>query len=55
MNKSYVVLIEKSDTGYAAHVPDLPTILVAGGTIEETQHLAKEAIEIYLEEMKLQG
>ena len=55
MDISYVVLIEKSETGYAAHVPDLPTILVAGDTVDEVKQLAKEAIEIYHQEMELRG
>ena len=55
MNKQYVVLFEKTDTGYAACVPELPTILVAGDTLEETKQLAGEAIAIYREEMASDG
>jgi predicted RNase H-like HicB family nuclease len=49
------VLFEKSNAGYAAHVPDLPTILVTGKTLEETKQRAMEAIGIYKEEMQALG
>ncbi len=55
MEKKYLVLFEKSNTGYAAHVPDLPTILVTGKTLEETKQRAMEAIGIYKEEMQALG
>ena len=55
MDKSYLVLVEQSGNSFAAHVPDLPTIVVVGETFEEVRQLATEAIEIYLEETKLQG
>ncbi len=49
---SYTIIIEKTDTGYSGYVPDLPGCVSVGDTKEE---LVKEAINIYLEEVKLQG
>lgn len=51
----YVVLIEKTDTGYSAHVPDLPGCVAAGYTYEETAQLIREAIPFHIEGMKLNG
>jgi predicted RNase H-like HicB family nuclease len=51
----YAVLYEKTATGYSAHVPDLPGCVAAGDTIEETEQLMREAIEMHLEGMKEDG
>ena len=51
----YAIVIEKSDTGYGAYVPDLPGCVAAGQTIEETSALIKEAIEFHLEGMREDG
>jgi predicted RNase H-like HicB family nuclease len=45
----YVVVYEKSVTGWAAYVPDLPGVIATGSTKEETQQLIREAIELHLE------
>lgn len=51
----YAVVIEKSDTGYGAYVPDLPGCVAAGETLEETSRLIKEAIEYHIEGMREDG
>jgi predicted RNase H-like HicB family nuclease len=51
----YSVVIEKSDTGYGAYVPDLPGCVAAGETMGETSRLIKEAIEFHLEGMREDG
>ena len=51
----YAIIIEKSDTGYGAFVPDLPGCIAVGETIQETEKLIKEAIEFHLEGMKEDG
>ncbi len=51
----YAVIIEKSDTGYGAFVPDLPGCVAAGESVEETERLIKEAIEFHLEGMNEDG
>jgi len=48
----YVVVYEKSVTGWAAYVPDLPGVIVTGSTKEETQQLIREAIELHLEGLR---
>lgn len=51
----YAVLVEKTRTGYSAHVPDLQGCVAAGETREETIQLIREAIEFHLEGMQLHG
>jgi predicted RNase H-like HicB family nuclease len=51
----YAVVIEKSETGYGAYVPDLPGCVAAGTTLEETEQLIREAIKFHLEGMQEDG
>ncbi len=51
----YVALIEKTGTGYSAHVPDLPGCIAAAETYEQTVELIHEAIEFHIEGMILHG
>ena len=48
----YAVLYAPTDTGYSAHVPDLPGCVGAAVTLEATRLLMKEAIEGHLECMR---
>ena len=49
MTRTYSLLIEGDESGYSAHVPELPTILVTGKSVEELTHRATEAIRLYWE------
>jgi predicted RNase H-like HicB family nuclease len=49
---NYVVVYEKSSTGWAAYVPDLPGVVTTGRTKEEAQQLIREAIEFHLEGLR---
>jgi predicted RNase H-like HicB family nuclease len=51
----YAILIEKSETGYGAYVPDLPGCVAVGETIAETEKLIKEAVEFHLEGLREDG
>jgi predicted RNase H-like HicB family nuclease len=51
----YLVIYEKTATGYSAYVPDLPGCITTGATIEETERLMKEAVEFHLEGLKEDG
>jgi predicted RNase H-like HicB family nuclease len=51
----YAVVFEKSSTGYAAYVPDLPGCITTGRSLDETEKLIQEAIEFHVEGMKLHG
>ena len=48
MTRKYSLVIEGDPTGYSAYVPELPTILVTGLSIEELTDRAAEAIHLYL-------
>ena len=47
MNK-FLVLYEKSTTGYGAYAPDLPGCVATGRTLEETRRRMTKAIEMHL-------
>ncbi|HWX54951.1 MAG TPA: type II toxin-antitoxin system HicB family antitoxin [Verrucomicrobiae bacterium] len=51
----YLVIYEKSQSGWSAYVPDLPGLGVAAGSLEEVKKLIREGIEFHLEGMKLHG
>ncbi len=51
----YATVIEKSETGYGAYVPDLPGCVAVGETIDETTRLIREAIEFHLEGLREDG
>lgn len=51
----YIAVIEKTETGFSAYAPDLPGCVAAAETVEETQRLMREAIELYLDEIRSTG
>ena len=51
----YLIIIEKTGTGYSAYSPDLPGCIAAGATREETETAMKEAIEFHIEGLRLNG
>ncbi len=53
--KRYAVVIEKTDNGYGAHVPDLPGCIAAANTLAETELLIRDAMELHLEGMREHG
>ncbi len=48
----YTIIIEKGERNYSAYCPDLPGVVAAGETEEETAELMKGAIEFHLEGLK---
>ena len=48
----YTIIIEKGERNYSAYCPDLPGVVAAGVTEEETAELMKEAIEFHLEGLR---
>jgi len=51
----YVVVIEKGESSYGAHVPDLPGCIAVGDTKEEVLKLIREAIEFHIDGLKADG
>lgn len=51
----YAIVIEKTDTNFAAYVPDLPGCIATGATIEETEHSIQTAIKFHLDGLREDG
>ena len=51
----YVVIYEKTGSGYSAYVPDLPGCVAAAKSLEETESLMRGAIELHLAGMREDG
>jgi predicted RNase H-like HicB family nuclease len=51
----YLIIIEKSETGYSAYSPDLPGCISTGTTPEETEANMKEAINFHIEGLRDEG
>jgi predicted RNase H-like HicB family nuclease len=47
--------VERAKKNYAAYVPDLPGCVATGATVEETERLLREAIELHVEGMREDG
>jgi predicted RNase H-like HicB family nuclease len=52
MELNYLVIIEQTDTGYSAYVPDLPGCITAGSSKKEIEANIQEAILLHLEGMQ---
>lgn len=52
---AYVVVFEQTENNWAAYVPDLPGCIATGATRSEVEHLIREGIEIYLDELRSDG
>ena len=55
MNAKYVVVVERSETGFGAYLPDLPGCVAVGETREEALQLIREAIELHVESLHEAG
>lgn len=53
--KKYLVIFEKTKTGYSAYVPDLPGCVAGAKTKEETEKLIYEGIKFHLDGLKQDG
>ena len=51
----YLVVVEKSNNGFGAYVPDLPGCVAAAKTRNEIVALIQEAIEFHIEGLKQSG
>ncbi len=49
MTRTYSLVIEGDESGFSAHVPELPTVLVTGKSVEEVTRRANEAIQLWWE------
>lgn len=51
----YMVVIERSERSWGAHVPDLPGCIAVGETRDEALRLIREAIEFHIEGLRQEG
>ncbi len=51
----YLVILEKTETGFSAFCPDLPGCAASGATREETEENMKDAIAFHLDGMQQEG
>lgn len=53
MTRKYSLVIEGDSGAYSAYVPELPTILVTGASVDELSSRASEAIRTYWENLRI--
>jgi predicted RNase H-like HicB family nuclease len=54
--KGYVVVFEGDDeSGYSAYSPDLPGVIAAGDSCQETEKLMIEAMAAYIAMLRQEG
>jgi len=53
--KKYLIIVEKTETGYSAYSPDVPGCGSTGKTREEVERNIQKAIEFHLEGLQLEG
>ena len=53
--QKYLIIIERTETGFSSYVPDLPGCIATGDTKEELQKNIYEAIQFHLEGLKAEG
>jgi predicted RNase H-like HicB family nuclease len=51
----YAIVIEKTDTGYSAYVPDLPGCIATGDSKAEIEREMRDAIRFHIDGMKQDG
>ncbi|MBM3472307.1 MAG: type II toxin-antitoxin system HicB family antitoxin [Armatimonadetes bacterium] len=51
----YLVVTERGESSWGAHVPDLPGCIAVGDTEEEVLDLISEAIDAHIELMQRSG
>jgi predicted RNase H-like HicB family nuclease len=53
--KRYAIVIEKAARNFSGYVPDLPGCIATGATVEETESLLREAIDLHIAAMREDG
>jgi predicted RNase H-like HicB family nuclease len=53
--KKYLIIIEKTSTGYSAYSPDVPGCGSTGKTGEEVERHIRKAVEFHIKGLKQEG
>ena len=51
----YMVIIERGESSWGAHVPDLPGCVAVGETRDEVISLIREAIALHIDGLRQEG
>jgi predicted RNase H-like HicB family nuclease len=51
----YLIVVEKSETGFSAYSPDVPGCVATGKTEAETESNMRDAIEFHLDGLREEG
>ena len=51
----YLVIVERTSTGFSAYSPDLPGCVTTGATEDELKRNMQEAIEFHLDGLREEG
>jgi predicted RNase H-like HicB family nuclease len=53
--KKYLIIIERTETGFSSYSPDLPGCVSTGKTREDAERNMREAIEFHVEGLRKDG
>ena len=53
--KEFLIVVEKTETGYSAYSPDLPGCVSTGHSPQEIEASMREAIQLHLEGLREEG
>jgi Uncharacterized conserved protein len=51
----YLIIIEKTKTGYSAYAPDLPGCIATGKTLDVVRRRMREAVEFHIDGLRQEG
>jgi predicted RNase H-like HicB family nuclease len=51
----YLIVVEKTATGYSAYSPDLPGCIATGATRDEVETTMREAVQFHLDGLREEG
>ncbi len=55
MKLKFLIVIEKTDTGFSAYSPDLGGCVATGATRRQVENAMRKAIEFHLQGMRSEG
>jgi predicted RNase H-like HicB family nuclease len=55
MDSRIIVVLEKTENGYSAYLPDLPGCISTGETISDVRNNIKDAVDFHLEGIQIEN
>lgn len=55
LNSRNTVILEKTESGYSAYLPELPGCISTGTTIADIRNNIKDAVEFHIEGMRIEN